>query len=217
MNTSNPKHLHHQLRFPEFNSTPPWKPTKLGDVLKEHKLKSDGKSLVHSVSVHKGLVNQIEHLGRSYAAADTSHYNLVKPNDIVYTKSPTGDFPYGIIKQSHLIEDAIVSPLYGVFTPINENIGLIIEAFFESPARANAYLAPIIKKGAKNTIQISNETFLSQTILLPTNEREQSKIASLLRTQLELISAHARKFEELKKHRRFLMQKLFTNPIKEDA
>jgi len=201
-----------RLRFPEFKDAPLWRATKLNSVLTEHKLKSDGKSQVHSVSVHKGLVNQIEHLGRSYAAADTSNYNLVRPNDVVYTKSPTGDFPYGIVKQSHLESDAIVSPLYGVFTPANRYVGVIIDAFFESPARANAYLEPIIKKGAKNTIQISNETFLSAAIPLPVDEDEQKKVAEWLLNQVDMIVAQTMKLEALRKHRRGLTQKLFCDP-----
>lgn len=72
-----------------------------------------------SVTVRKGLINQIEHLGRSYAAVDTGHYNRVLPGDIVHTKSPAGDFPLGIIKQSKILAEVIVSPLYGVFTPTN--------------------------------------------------------------------------------------------------
>jgi len=100
-----------------------WKITPLKDILIEHKSLSTGKEEVHSVSVKKGIINQIEHLGRSYSAKDTSKYKLVKPGDIVYTKSPTGDFPFGIIKQSKIEKDAIVSPLYGVFTPINNYFG----------------------------------------------------------------------------------------------
>src|SRR4051794_11667726 len=88
--------LQPKVRFPEFRDAPGWTETKLADVLTEHGLKNDGNSKVHSVSVHKGIVDQLEHLGRSYAAADASNYNLVKPHDIVYTKSPTGDFPFGI-------------------------------------------------------------------------------------------------------------------------
>ncbi len=75
-----------KLRFPEFRNKLGWIDTKLSDVLTEHGLTNDGKSKVHSVSVHKGLVNQIEHLGRSYASANTSKYNLVKPHDLVYTE-----------------------------------------------------------------------------------------------------------------------------------
>ena len=67
-----------------------WKERKLSEFLTEHKLKSTVKEEVYSVSVHKGLVNQVEHLGRAFSAPDTSKYNLVKPGDIVYTKSPTG-------------------------------------------------------------------------------------------------------------------------------
>lgn len=198
-----------RLRFPEFRDCPKWRATRLGDLLVEHKTKSDGKSQVHSVSVHKGLVNQIEHLGRSYAAADTSNYNLVNPLDIVYTKSPTGDFPYGVVKQSLLAHEAIVSPLYGVFAPVNEYVGQIIDAYFSSPDRAREYLEPIIKKGAKNTIQISNETFLSGAIFFPSDVEEQKRIANFLSTQSDLISAQSRKLDALVRHRHGLMQQMF--------
>jgi type I restriction enzyme, S subunit len=204
------RELNPKMRFPEFRKTRAWQETRLGDVLTEHKLKSDGQCQVHSVSVHKGLVNQIEHLGRSFAASDTSNYNLVRPYDIVYTKSPTGDFPYGIVKQSTIKHSAIVSPLYGVFTPTNISIGVIIDAYFESPSRANQYLAPIAKKGAKNTLQISNETFLSKGIFLPVDEAEQEKIAAFLTNQMELIYAQARKVDTLKALKKGLMQQFFT-------
>ena len=200
------------LRFPEFSDARGWRKTRLGAVLTEHKLKNDGKCQVHSVSVHKGLVNQIEHLGRSYAASDLSNYNLVRPFDIVYTKSPTGEFPFGIVKQSLIKENAIVSPLYGVFTPNNKFIGQIIDAYFESPARANQYLEPIVKKGAKNTLQISNETFLSNAIYLPADESEQERVADLLTNLVQLIASQAKRLEALKTHKKGLMQQLFPSP-----
>jgi type I restriction enzyme S subunit len=197
------------LRFPEFRAAPGWRKTTLGSVLTEHKLKSDGNCQVHSVSVHKGLVNQIEHLGRSYAAADLSNYNLVRPYDIVYTKSPTGEFPFGIVKQSLIAECAIVSPLYGVFTPTNRYIGQIIDSYFESPARANRYLEPIVKKGAKNTLQISNETFLAGAIYLPESQTEQRRVAELLTNLVRLIACHTQQVEALKTYKKGLLQQLF--------
>ena len=178
-----------KLRFLEFRDEPAWKETLLREVLHEAGLKSDCLSEVHSVSVHKGVVNQVEHLGRSFAAADTAHYNLVKPYDVVYTKSPTGDFPYGIVKQSKLSYPVIVSPLYGVFTPVNKHIGCILDAHFESAIRTNNYLAPLTQKGAKNTLQISNATFLSNGIYLPSNAAEQKKIAECLTSLDEMIAA----------------------------
>lgn len=198
-----------KLRFPEFRGQQGWKETRLHSVLTEHGQKDDGTSEVHSVSVHKGVVNQVEHLGRSFAAADRSNYNLGKPYDIIYTKSPTGDFPYGIVKQNKLSYNVIVSPLYGVFSPLNAHLGYLLDAYFESPVRTNNYLAPITQKGAKNTIQISNTTFLSNGIYLPKSEAEYKKIADFLSTLDELVLLERQKLDALKAHKKWLMQQLF--------
>lgn len=201
-----------KLRFPEFRDAPGWEETILGSVLTEHGEKNDGSSEVHSVSVHKGVINQIEHLGRSFAAADRSNYNLARPHDIIYTKSPTGDFPWGVVKQNRLPYNVIVSPLYGVFSPVNRHLGYILDAYFESPIRTTNYLAPITQKGAKNTIQISNATFLSKGLFLPSSEAEHKKIASCLSSLDDLIAAQSEKVEALKTHKKGLMQQLFPAP-----
>ena len=97
-----------------------WQKTELSDVLQERIEKNINGHIICSVSVSKGVVNQIEYLGRSFAAKETLHYNVVKCGDIVYTKSPTGDFPYGIVKRSYIKDDVAVSPLYGVYIPVND-------------------------------------------------------------------------------------------------
>lgn len=196
-----------RLRFPGF--TGEWEKMPLSNFLFEHKTKSDGKCEVHSVSVSKGVINQVEYLGRSFAAADTSKYNLAKPNDIIYTKSPTGDFPYGIVKQNKNPYNVIVSPLYAVYTPINKHVGYILDSYFESPANTNNYLSSLVQKGAKNTIQISNDTFISKTMCLPTNPAEQEKIASCLSELDNLIAAQGQKVDALKEKKKGLMQQLF--------
>lgn len=197
------------LRFPEFHESKGWELKPLSDYLTEYRQKSDGKSKVHSVSLSKGIVNQIEYLGRSFSADDTSHYKLMKPYDVVYTKSPTGNFPYGIVKQNLNPYNVIVSPLYGVFTPNNQYIGYIIHSIFESAIRLNNYLSTLVQKGAKNTIQIANDTFISKEILLPDNEDEQQKIAACLSSIDALIKAAEHKIDELKAHKKGLMQQLF--------
>src|ERR1700683_1968966 len=198
-----------KLRFPEFQNEPGWEETLLSKVLTEHGEKNDGASEVHSVSVHKGVVNQVAHLGRSFASADRSQYNLAKPHDIIYTKSPTGDFPWGIVKQNRLSYNVIVSPLYGVFSPVNRHLGYILDAYFESPIRTTNYLAPITQKGAKNTIQISNSTFLLKGLYLPNKEAEHKKIAECLSTLDELTGAESQRLYALKAHKKGLMQELF--------
>jgi type I restriction enzyme S subunit len=198
-----------KLRFPKFREPDTWQSVTLGSVLTEHCLKSDGASEVHSVSLTHGVVSQLEHMGRSYAAADTSHYSLVRPFDVVYTRSPLAIFRLGIVKQHRRPITAIISPLYGVFAPANRHIGYIIEAFFESPSRSVNYLDPLAQKGAKNTIQLSNERFLSGRIVLPTSEPEQQKIAECLSSVDELMAAQSRKLDAIKTHKKGLMQQLF--------
>lgn len=209
MNKKNYKLLVPKLRFSEFRNTGEWNEITLSDVLYEHGNKSTGKEEVYSVSVHKGLVNQIEHLGRSFAAASTDHYNRVLPGDIVYTKSPTGDFPFGIIKQSKIDFSVIVSPLYGVFSPETIVLGIILDAYFESPANTKVYLEPLVQKGAKNTINIKNSKFLSGSMILPLDKDEQQKIADCLNSLDELITSEDKKLDFLKAHKKGLMQKLF--------
>ncbi|TBA03100.1 restriction endonuclease subunit S [Rhizobium ruizarguesonis] len=194
-------------RFPGF--TAPWVLEPLSKVLKEYKIKNTAGRDVFSVSMERGIVNQIELLGRSYAAADTSHYTIGRRFDVVYTKSPLKAFPFGIVKQCKFDGEVALSPLYGVFTPTNPHVGLMIEAYFESPDRSKAFLSPLCQKGAKNTLQITNTTFLSGRLPLPTQALEQQKIADCLTSVDELIAAQARKVDALNTHKKGLMQEFF--------
>ncbi len=196
-------------RFPQFINDDSWRKLALADVLTEHKCKSIGSEEVFSVSVQKGLVNQVEHLGRSYSAVSTSHYNRVLPGDVVYTKSPTGNYPLGIVKQSNLSIAVIVSPLYGVFTPRTKALGTLLDAYFESTENLRMFLEPLAQKGAKNTINIKNSKFLSGQLTLPTNPHEQQKIADCIIPLDMQITAQVKKLEALKMYKKALMQGLF--------
>ncbi len=139
----------------------------LKDLLTERTERNVDHHEVYSVSVSEGVVNQVEYLGRSFAAADTSHYCVARYGDIIYTKSPTGSFPYGIVKRSDISEPVAVSPLYGVYRPLNDNIGIYLHQYFCSAINAHNYLHKLIQKGAKNTINITNQRFLQNTIPIP--------------------------------------------------
>lgn len=197
-----------RTRLPGY--TGEWREVALGEVLTEHGLQGTGAEEVFSVSVHKGLINQIEHLGRSFAAADTGHYNRVLPGDLIYTKSPTGDFPLGIIKQSKIAAEVIVSPLYGVFTPATRPLGVILDALFESPLAVRNYLHPLVQKGAKNTIAITNRRFLEGKLTLPMDPAEQAAIAAVVEVSQAELTAIEAEIEALTRQKRGLMQKLLT-------
>ena len=180
----------------------------LRDILTERKELNSQSFDICSVSVSKGIVNQIEYLGRSFAAKETSNYHVVRMGDIVYTKSPTGDFPYGIIKQSIIKSPVAVSPLYGVYEPTSFVIGKYLHYYFCSPGNSLNYLHPLIQKGAKNTINITNQHFLDNKVPIPNK--------AMLETTVEAITSLASRcdLEEdalycFLKQKEFLLKNLF--------
>ena len=186
-----------------------WQKTKLSKVLQERTKKNINGYTICSISVSQGVINQIEYLGRSFAAKETSHYNVVKYGDIVYTKSPTGDFPYGIVKRSYIKNAVAVSPLYGVYKPINDNIGVILHFYFMQSNNAFNYLHPLIQKGAKNTINITNARFLENSIPLPKTEDEAVYVANALtsiQTKIDIEKSLLRSYE---KEKQYLLRQMF--------
>ena len=186
-----------------------WRKIDLYEVLQERNEKNVEGRTICSVSVSQGVVNQIEYLGRSFAAKQTSHYNVVKYGDIVYTKSPTGDFPYGIIKRSDIRQDVAVSPLYGVYIPANDSMGVILHFYFMQPCNAFNYLHPLIQKGAKNTINISNGRFLENSVPLPVSESEANTIAVMLKSVQAKIEIEKKLLQSYAKGKEYLLHQMF--------
>ncbi|WP_168182064.1 MULTISPECIES: restriction endonuclease subunit S [unclassified Duncaniella] len=186
-----------------------WKLTSLSDILTERGEKNSAGYNVCSVSVSEGVVNQIEYLGRSFAAKETGHYNVARYGDIIYTKSPTGSFPYGIVKRNTQKLPAAISPLYGVFVPKYDWIGILLGYYFESEVNTFNYLHPIIQKGAKNTINITNSGFLANSVPLPTDESEALTLAKCLDTISDKIILEKSILTHYTEQREYLLSKMF--------
>ena len=186
-----------------------WKKVFLSDVLTERNERNTNLFQVFSVSVSQGVVNQVDYLGRSFAAKDTSKYNVVHYGDLVYTKSPTGSFPYGIVKQSLNLENVAVSPLYGVYKPKSLAVGAYLHEYFMSEINTHNYLHPLIQKGAKNTINITNQRFLENCVLLPTNINELLQISKLLRSLNNKIKYQQYILQQYQKQKQYLLRQMF--------
>ena len=203
-----------EIRFKQDDGSdfPDWEEKKLGEVLFEHKKRNKGNIYeeVFSVSKSKGVINQIEHLGRSYSAESIEHYKLTFPNDIIYTKSPTSDFPFGLIKQNQTGRIGVLSPLYAVFRPITSSLGTILHNYFLSWVNTYNYLVPIVHKGAKNTMNINNDDFLNGAkIKLPIDSEEQQKIANFLSSIDKAIEKLEDQIEQSQNWKQGLLQKMF--------
>jgi len=189
-----------------------WEETSLDKLLKEHKTRNLNGNVteVFSVAKNNGVINQIEHLGRSYASKETSNYKVAFPNDLIYTKSPTSDFPFGIVKQNRLERTGVVSVLYGVFTPKNKHVGLLLDYYFSNWKNTYNYLNPLAKKGAKNTINISNDAFLNGAkINLPSSIKEQIKIANFFAAIDHKIQSTKAQLDCMKQYKQGLLQQMF--------
>ena len=182
--------------------------TMLSELLVERNEKNTALFPVHSVSVSEGVINQIDYLGRSFAAADTSHYNVAHKGDIIYTKSPTGEFPFGIVKRNAIESNVAVSPLYGVYKPISDDVAIYLHYYFCSPLNAQNYLHKLIQKGAKNTINITNQRFLENHIPLPDKKTLARfvKLTSAVSTKLRLEKSL---LEALQRQKRYLLTSMF--------
>lgn len=177
-----------------------WKHLLLKDCLlinvSKNKGNKYGKEHVLSVSDDVGVVNQIKHLGRSYAGSSVENYKILKPNQVVYTKSPLKEKPYGIIKVNKG-ESGIVSVLYAIYDAVEGVCPNYIERYFEPNFRINRYLLPLISKGAKNTINISDENALKGYINIP-DFNEQQDIANYFQLLDDIILSTTKKIKKLK-------------------
>ena len=161
-----------------------------------------------SVSDEFGVVNQIEHLGRSYTGNNISTYKILNKGQIVYTKSPLKLKPFGIIKVNNN-KPGIVSVLYAIYDVKEGFDPNYISVYFEPSFRLNKYLLPLINKGAKNTINISDETALSGEVHIPLSYTEQQKIASYFQSLDSLIQTTSKKLAFLKQIKATSLQSMF--------
>ena len=164
---------------------------------------------IYSVSREYGVINQIEYQGKSFAGASLLNYGVVQTEDIVYTKSPLKSQPYGIIKVNSG-KSGLVSALYGVFHPQEPVCSYFVQVYFDLDHRLNSYLRPLVNKGAKNTLLISDADALQGEVIFPSRD-EQEKLVSFFTTLDKLIAKLEAKLDKLRKLKQALLEKMFVN------
>lgn len=209
MNNDTKNILKPVLRFKDF--TDDWKQRKLNNYIKTSKEKNIkniyNKTNVLSVSGYAGIVNQIEFQGRSFAGESVSNYGIVYTNDIVYTKSPLKENPFGIIKTNKK-ETGIVSTLYAVYRPLKITNSNFVQYYFEQDFRLNSYLSPLVNKGAKNDMKVTDDNALLGNVCFPSLE-EQNKITKIFSHIDNLITIQQRKCDQLTTLKKYMLANMF--------
>ena len=198
-----------KIRFKGY--TEDWEQRKLSELLYLSSERNDGSYTRDDVlAASLGTELQKKHIYFGLRATDESvkNYKVVLPNDVIYTKSPIKGFPNGIIRTSKG-ENGIVPTLYCVYHSVDVINPSIIQAYFESKERLDAYLVPLVNIGARNNVNITDKEFLDGSLCIPKDKAEQDKIVNVLERLSNLITLHQRKCEETKKLKKYMLQKMF--------
>ena len=198
-----------KIRFRGY--TDDWEQRKLSELLYLSSERNDGSYTRDDVlAASLGTELQKKHIYFGLRATDESvkNYKVVLPNDVIYTKSPIKGFPNGIIRTSKG-ENGIVPTLYCVYHSVDVINPSIIQAYFESKERLDAYLVPLVNIGARNNVNITDKEFLDGSLCIPKDKAEQDKIVNVLERLSNLITLHQRKCDETKELKKFMLQKMF--------
>ena len=171
---------------------------------------SENNTNVMTISAQYGLINQEEFFKKEIASEDKSNYYLLHNGEFAYNKSYSSGYPFGAIKRLSLYDKGIVSPLYICFSANNHNACPEFYQHYFEGGKLNSEIQAIAQEGARNhgLLNISVEDFFYTKIIVPPLE-EQKKIADILSAQDRIIELCERKTEELKRTKKYYLQKMF--------
>lgn len=102
-----------------------------------------------------------------------------------------------------------MSVLYAVYNAKDGVSPDYIHYYFEPTFRINNYLLPLINKGAKNTMNISDEASLQGNIVIPKTIDEQCKIVDYFQSLDRQITLQSQRLEKLKQVKATCLDKMF--------
>lgn len=201
-----------EIRFEGF--TEAWEQRKLGDLVDRVTRKNQDlvSELPLTISAQYGLIDQNEFFDKRVASKDVSGYYLIENGEFAYNKSTSTDAPWGAIKRLDRYENGVLSTLYIVFG-IKEN-NPVDSDFLVSYYNTNLWhkgIHEIAAEGARNhgLLNIAPADFFETKLMIPQDIEEQKKIGKYFEELERLITLHQQKCEELKKIKKFMLQKMF--------
>ena len=199
------------LRFPEFDNHF-WdikELSKIANLIKERA--RNGNYTPMSVTSGVGLISQKEKFGRNISGNQYSSYFVIRKGDFAYNKSATNLYPEGYISMLKNFEIAAVPN--SIFTCFRVNRKEVLPEYLDYLFENNyhgKWLRKFIEVGARahGSLSVDAKKLFELPIVFPSIS-EQQKIADCLSSIDALIKAAENKIDELKAHKKGLMQQLF--------
>ena len=201
-----------EIRFDGF--TDDWEQRKLGEICERvtRKNKDNESELPLTIASQYGLIDQRDFFNKVVAAKDMTNYYLLKKGEFAYNKSYSNGFDYGSIKRLNAYEQGCLSTLYICFSIHSDEVDSdYLESFFDT---LNWYddVSMICAEGARNhgLLNVDTKAFFTDVrIKLPSQIKEQKKIAAFFNNLDHLITLHQRKVQNLKNLKKYMLQNMF--------
>lgn len=190
-----------------------WKVSKLSKLFARVTTKNNGQSTnVVTISGQHGLIRQEDFFKKTVASETLDGYFLLKQGQFAYNKSYSNGYPMGAIKRLNRYPDGVVTTLYICFelSDSGRADSDFWEHYFES-GLLNKGLSQIAHEGgrAHGLLNVKPSDFFSLKVSTPSFE-EQQRIAAVLSTADQEISALQQTLDALKQEKKALMQQLLT-------
>ncbi|MFD1125783.1 restriction endonuclease subunit S [Lentilactobacillus raoultii] len=198
-----------KIRFKGFDD--PWEQRKLGDVT-EGISGNDGRTNlpILTISAGHGWMDQKSRFSQVIAGKELKNYTLLKRGQLSYNHGNSKLAKFGAVFELHAYNEALVPKVYHSFKVNNLSSGTFIDYLFSSKI-PDQELRKLVTSGARmdGLLNISKNAFFGIKLNFPVKD-EQEKIGSLLSLADNLIAANQSKLEQLKKLKKLLMQKIFS-------
>ncbi|MCD7746337.1 MAG: restriction endonuclease subunit S [Lachnospiraceae bacterium] len=201
-----------KIRFDGF--TEDWEQRKLESIAERVIRKNQDlvSELPLTISAQYGLIDQSDFFNKRVASKDVSGYYLIYNGEFAYNKSTSGEAPWGAIKRLDRYENGVLSTLYIVFKIKDEEktCSDFIAAYYDT-SNWHKDIQAIAAEGARNhgLLNIAPADFFKTELALPQDIEEQQKIGNCFKSLNHLITLHQRKCDEVKKLKKFMLQKMF--------
>ena len=168
-----------------------------------------------TISAQYGLVDQIEYFDKIVASDSLINYYLLYNGEFAYNKSYSNGYPFGAVKRLDDYEHGAISTLYICFKVNDKMNSDLLNEYFETD-KWYKEIYKIAVEGARNhgLLNIAVGDFFNTKHILPTNPKEQEKLAKFLIEINKKIGLLEKKYQAYIDFKKYLMQQIFTQKLR---